>query len=99
MIKNLEIEKSKIDFTHLFKIKEINIDIITLVKYDISMNMSIGDNTKSNISLKEIIGTETHRATSDVIVELAGKTGEIIKNFIVEKTGKKNVKITKIIWI
>lgn len=101
-MKSIEIKKSKIDFTFLFKIKEVNLDIVTLIKYNISKDMSIGDNTKSSVSLKEIIGTETHKATSDVIVELAGKTGEVIKSFTLEQLGKKfikTVKITKIIWI
>ncbi len=97
----VEIEKSKVDFTSLFKIKEINIDTVTLVKYSISKEMSIGNNDKINIILKDIIGTETHKAISDVIVELAGKTGEIIKSFTIEKIRRhgKIVKITKVVWI
>ncbi len=98
---SIEIEKSKVDFTSLFKIKEINIDTVTLVKYSISKEMSIGNNDKINIILKDIIGTESHKATPDVITQLAGKTGEIIKSFTIEKIGKhgKIVKITKVIWI
>ncbi len=96
----MEIEKNKIDFNFLFKIAEINIETIKFIKYEISRNMSlINTETHSTISIKEQIGIETHRATTDIIKEVAGKTGELIKGFEVEKIGKFSVKVSKINWI
>lgn len=99
MIKNIEVEKSKIDFKSLYLIKEINIDTVTFIKYetDISMSMMHND-THSNVVLKDIIGTETFRASIDSLIELAGKTGILIKGFEIEKI-KKRVEITKINWL
>ena len=94
----LEIEKSKIDFDHLWKIKEIDVNIATFEKYAIHPEMSIGNPNNSNISLKELIGTEKHKLTPDIQLELSGKVGEIIKEF--ESVKHNNgVRIKKIIWL
>jgi len=99
MTKIIEIEKSESNFNHLLKLKEINIDIITLTKHNISKEMAIGNTDKLNITLKDIIGIETYKATPDVIMELAGKTGEVLIGFRLEKIGKTGVRITKIRWL
>lgn len=96
----MEIEKDKVDFNFLFKIAEINIETVKFIKYEISRNMSlINTETHTNISTKEQIGIETHRATVDVIKEIAGRTGELIKGFEVEKIGKFSIKVSKIKWL
>lgn len=81
----------------LFKINDINIDIIKFTKYEVRKNASVLDEPPSYV-LKDILGTESHRATQDVILELARKTGELIKSFKVEKT-KHGIRITSIEWI
>lgn len=98
MIKSFEISKNRIDFDSIWKIKEINVNIVTFAKYEIHPEMSIGDPTKSIIALKELIGQETHKVTPDVQLELSGKVGEIIKSF---ESSKHNngVRIKKIIWL
>jgi len=84
--------------THsLFKINDINIDTVRLTKYEVRKNASVLDEPPSYV-LKEILGTETHKATPDIIKELAGKTGELIKSFKVEKV-KHFIRITSIEWI
>lgn len=97
--KSFEIEKNKIDFDHIWKIKEIDVNIVTFEKYAIHPEMSISDpDNKSNISLKELIGQETHKVTSDIQLELSGKVGEIIKDFESVKHNNR-VRIKKIIWL
>ena len=96
---SFEIEKSKIDFKHLWKIKEIDVNVVVFEKYAIHPEMSISDPTnKSIISLKEFIGTETHKVTPDIQLELSGKVGEIIKSFELNKHNN-SVKVKKIVWI
>lgn len=94
----LEIEKSKIDFKFLWKIKEIDVNIVKFEKYAIYPEKSFNDQNKSVVSLRELIGIETHKVTSDIQLELCGKVGEIIKSF---EAGKHNntVRIKKIVWI
>jgi len=94
----LEIENSKINFDHLWKIKEIDVNIVTFSKYEIRPEMSIGDSTKSIIALKELIGQETHKVTPDIQLELNGKVGEIIKGFESSKHNN-SIRIKKIIWL
>lgn len=99
MIKSFEIEKSKIDFNHLWVIKEIDVNVVTFAKYAIHPEMSISDPIKySNVSLKELIGTETHQVSSDIQLELSGKVGETIKEFESGKVGR-HIKVKKIIWL
>ena len=96
---SFEIEKSKIDFKYLWKIKEIDVNVVVFEKYAIHPEMSISDPTnKSIISLKEFIGTETHKVTPDIQLELSGKVGEIIKSFELNKHNN-SVKVKNIVWI
>ena len=93
----IEIEKSKINFDHLWLIKEIDVNIVTFAKHAIHPEMSIGNPNNCNITLKELIGIERHKVTPDVQLELSGKVGEIIKEF--ESVKHNNgVRIKKIIW-
>lgn len=99
MIKSFEIEKGKINFDHLWIIKEIDVNIVTFEKYAIHPEMSISDPLKySNVTLKELIGTETHQVSPDIQLELSGKVGEIIKEFESGKVGRF-IKVKKIIWL
>lgn len=95
---NLEIEKSKIDFKFLWKIKEIDVNLVKFEKYAIHPEKSINDQSKVIVALKELIGTETHKVTSDVQLELSGKVGEIIKSFEVGKYNN-SVRVKTIIWL
>lgn len=95
----LDIEKSKITFDCLWKIKQVDVDIITLAKYAIHPEMSINNpTTHSIITLKELIGTETHKLNPNIQVEVAGKVGEILKSFEMKRTNS-SVKISKITWL
>ncbi len=96
---SFEIDKNKIDFTHLWKIKMIDVNIVTFEKYAVHPEMSINDTVnKSKITLKELIGTEIHKVSPDIQLELSGKVGEVIKNF--ESVKNSNiVKVKKIIWL
>ncbi len=96
--KSFEIEKNKINFDHIWKIKEIDVNTVTFAKYEIHPEMSIEDPTKAIIVLKELIGQETHKVTPDIQLELSGKVGETIKGF---ESSKHNngVRIKKIIWL
>jgi len=99
LINQFEIEKIKIkDIKYLWKIKEIDVNVVKLEKYEIHPNSSIGDPNKSNISLKDLIGTETHKTTPDVQLEISGKVGETIKEFEVVKHNN-SVRIKKIVWL
>lgn len=91
----IEINKSEIDFNHLWKISNIDLDKIKFVKYNIKQNVSISDD-KVTILFEDIIGEETHKAVPSVILNLTGRVGDIIKGF---KTQQKSqaVKIYQII--
>ncbi len=45
------------------------------------------------VNLDKEVGEETYQCKPEVIMELAGKTGHIIKGFEVEMTGKKKKKV------
>lgn len=93
-----EMEKSKIDFDYLWKIKEIDVNIATFEKYAVHPEMAIGNPNNSNVTLKELIGAEKHKLTPDIQLELSGKVGEVIKGF--ESVKHNNgVRIKKIIWL
>lgn len=96
MVKQIEINKNNVNFDVLWKIKEINVDTITFVKYKIKRMMSIIDDNNETIVLDEVIGEETHKCVPDIILENGGKVGEVIKGFKLEKKGKA-VKVTNII--
>ncbi len=96
---SFEIDKNKIDFTHLWKIKMIDVNVVTFEKYAVHPECSISDTiNKSKITLKELIGTEIHKVSPDVQIELSGKVGEVIKDF---ESVKNNgvVRVKKIIWL
>lgn len=95
---NLEIEKSKIDFKFLWKIKEIDVNLVKFEKYAIHPEKSINDENKSIITLRDLIGIETHKVTPDTQLELSGRVGEIIKSFEADKHNN-TVRVKKIIWI
>lgn len=96
MKNKIEIDIGKVDFKVLWKIKEINLDTITFVKYDIGRGMSLEEG-KESILLEDVIGTETHKCQSNVILQIGGEVGKIIKGFKLEKTGKTTIKVTNII--
>lgn len=90
----MELETSKIDFKHLFKIVSIDIDKVKFKKYEISRNSSIMSNSGFElVELGKEIGEETHICKPDVIYEIAGKVGSIIKGFEVQLTGKSRKKV------
>lgn len=95
----IEIEKNKVNFKYLWKIKEIDVNIISFTKHLISAPVdSLETPNNVIITLKETMGTETHKVTPDVQLELSGKVGEIIKGFQSDKLNN-NVKVKKIIWL
>lgn len=98
IVNSFEIEKSKIDFKHIWKIKEFDVNIVTFAKYDITSNGSIDNPLKCNITLKELIGTEKHKVSPDVQIELSGKVGEMLKGFEVVKHNN-TIRVNKIIWL
>jgi len=96
---SFEIDKDKIKFDHLWKIKAIDVNVVTFEKYAIHPECSISDPLKkSKITLKEFIGTEIHKVSPDIQLELSGKVGEVIKDFESVKISN-NVKVKKIIWL
>lgn len=52
---------------------------------------------KETIVLDQIIGEETHKCFPEVILVLGGRVGDIIKEFKLEKKGKSEVKVSKIL--
>ncbi len=95
-MKEIEIEKSKIDFKQLWKIGKIDVDRVTFVKYGIERTMSMNDENKETVVLREVIGEETYKCTPSIIEELSGRVGEIIKGFVVERKGRI-VRVSKIV--
>lgn len=98
----IQINNNKIDFKYLFKIAKIDIDRVTFKKFEVeNPTMNIIDNTKSNISIGKEIGEEIHICKPDVIYEVAGKVGSVIKGFEVVLLGKsrKKVLVSKILYI
>lgn len=93
-MKQIEIEKGKVDFGFLWKIGKIDIDRVTFVKYGIERTMSMNEG-KENVVLKEAMGDETYKCYPSVIEGLSGKVGEVIKGFVVERKGR-NVRVSKI---
>ena len=94
----MEIEKNKVNFDHLWKIDKIDVDIVTFTKYETKPEMSLNDPTKSSIALLKALGSETHKVSPDVQLELTGKVGSYIRGFESGRLGRL-VRIKKIIWI
>jgi len=98
----MEMESSKIDFKELYKVTKIDLDIVTFKKYEIRRNAGIVAKFEHEIvDLGKEIGEETHVCKLEIVAELAGKVGLIIKGFNVEVTGKKKkkVSVSKIIYL
>lgn len=96
---SFEIDKNKINFTHLWKIRMIDVNVVAFEKYAVHPEMSINDpGSKSKITLKELIGIEIHKVSPDIQIELSGKVGEVIKDFESAKTNGV-VRVKKIIWL
>ena len=90
----MEIEKEKIDFKYLFKVVKIELDIVTFKKYKITKNSSLV--SKPGIEVVDIgeeVGTETHKVTPELLEELIGNTGMIVKSLVAKAVGKKNKKV------
>lgn len=96
MKNRIELKKEDINFQFLWKIKEINVDTITFSKYDINREMSLNNEDMENIVLRDVVGTETHKCTPNVILEMGGKVGEIIKGFTLDKINR-TVRVINII--
>jgi hypothetical protein len=95
----LIIEKGKLEgVKYLWKIKAIEVDIVTLVKYKIQRNMSMLDENKEVIILDEMIGEEKHKCYPHIILQIGGKVGEVLKSFEIEQKGK-SIKVSKVEWI
>jgi hypothetical protein len=89
---SIEIKKGDIDFKYLWKIIKLDIDKVTFRKYNIRRLMSDRDGYEF-IELTEDVGEETHSCKPEVIMQLAGKVGTIIKGFICELVGEKKDKV------
>ncbi len=81
---------------YVWKIKEIDVNIVSFTKHSTSSPIdSLSDVTKTIVTVSESVGTETHKVTSDVQLFLSGKVGELVKEF--ESTKHNNsVKIKKV---
>jgi len=91
--KNIPIPK------YLWKIKEIDVNMISFTKHITSNPMeSLTDQTKTILTISDSIGTENHKVTPDVQLKMSGKVGEFVKEFESYKHNN-NVKIRKIIML
>jgi len=95
----MEIETSKINFDSLYKVVKIEFEIVTFKRYNVSTNPTLMKPGYSFIEFGKEIGEETLKCKPDVIAELAGKVGMIIKGFEIVVAGKKvkKVLVSKII--
>lgn len=88
----MKFEATKINFTELYKIVKIELDIVTFKKYTINRNPTLETGYES-VELGKEIGEEIHKCKPEVILEIAGRVGMIIKGFGVVMTGRKVKKI------
>ena len=95
---NFEIETNKINFTCLWRITDINVDTVTFTKHEINLNQSIINPINTSVSLRNIIGSEIHRVSPEIQLQLCGRVGEIIKGFESSKISR-TIKVTKIIYL
>ena len=96
----MEIESDKINFNELYRITKIELDTVTFKKYMINRNPTLGYYIGSeSVELGKEIGEEIHKCKPELIAELAGNVGMIIKGFEVTLNGKskKKVVVSKII--
>ena len=81
---------------HIWKIKEIDVNIVSFTKHLVSYPIeSLNDVTKTIVTISESVGTETHKVSPDVQLELSGKVGELVKSFESLKHNN-SVKIRKV---
>lgn len=95
----MEIESSKINFNELYRITKIDIDTVTFKKYGIDKNPTFSRIGYESVSLGKELGEEIHKCKPEIILELAGHVGIIIKGFEVSFVGKlkKKIIVNKII--
>lgn len=74
---------------------------MTFKKYSIKRSSSLINTGTEIVELGEEIGTEIHRVSPELLEELVGKTGLIVKSLVMKTTGKKvkKVFISKVITI
>lgn len=90
----MKIKSNEINFKHLYKVTKICIDVVTFKKYEIDRTQSLKiDDDRETVTLDREVGEEIYNVKPEVISELAGKTGLIIKSFEVIITGKKKKKV------
>lgn len=90
----MEMKTEDIDFKHLFKVTKIDLNIVTFKKYDVERNSTlVAKEGYETVKLGKEIGEEIHICKPDIIGEIAGKTGLVIKGFKVKVTGKKVKKV------
>ncbi len=74
--KNIHIPK------YVWKIKEIDVNMVSFTKHLTSNPIdSLSDVTKKIWTINESIGTETHKVSPDIQLELSGKVGDFVKEF------------------
>ncbi len=90
----MKIRSEDITFKHLFKITKIELDIVTFKKYNITKNSTLSSEPGYEVvELAEEIGTEIHRITPELLADLIGNTGIIVKSLVVRTTGKRTKKV------
>lgn len=98
----MEIKTENINFRHLFKIMKIELDVVTFKKFNIKRNSGLTSISGFEIvELGEEVGTEIHRVTPELLEELIGNTGMIVKTLVAKTMGKKvkKVFVSKVIKI
>lgn len=96
MNKTILIDKNTPIPKYIWNIKEIDVNMVSFTKHSTSNPMeSLSNPTKVGITLSDSIGTETHKVSPDVQLELSGKVGEFVKDFESIKHNN-SVKIKKV---
>lgn len=97
----LNIVKDKIDFKVLYRIVKLNIDKVTLKKYDVIRSLSERGDNFEIVNLGKEIGELTVNVLPEVAVEVSKMIGNVVKDFKIELAGKKKKKsvISEIIKI
>ncbi len=98
----MEMKTENINFKQLFKLTKIELDVATFKKFNIRRTSTIMAKPGFEIvELAEEVGTEIHKVTPELLEELVGNTGMIVKSLIVKTTGKrtKKVFVSKVIKI
>lgn len=98
----MKIRTEDITFKSLFKITKIELDVATFKKYNIIRSSPLSSEPGYEmVDLAEEVGTETHRITPELLADLIGNTGIIVKSLVTKTTGKrtKKVLVSKVIKI